>query len=53
MKKENMVQNFDLSELLPPEVLVTSAGTHLYRMGLSHFPYGWKRRKKFHRTIEL
>jgi hypothetical protein len=51
MKKENMVQNFDSSKLLPPEVLVTSAGTHLYRIGLSHFPYGWKRRKKFHKPL--
>jgi hypothetical protein len=42
-----MVENFDPSELLPREVLVTSAGSHLYRIGLSHFPYGWKR-KKFH-----
>ncbi len=46
-----MVHNFDPSELLPPEVLVTSAGTHLYRIGLSHFPYGWKRRKKFHKPL--
>jgi hypothetical protein len=51
MKKENMVENFDPSELLPPEVLVTSAGSHLYRIGLSHFPYGWKRRKKFHNPL--
>jgi hypothetical protein len=35
-------------EPLPPELLVTSAGSHLYRIGLSHFPNGWKRRKKFH-----
>jgi hypothetical protein len=46
-----MVENFDPSELLPPEVLVTSAGTHLYRIGLSHFPYGWKRRNKFHNPL--
>jgi hypothetical protein len=43
-----MVEKFDPSQPLPPEVLVTSAGTHLYRIGLSHFPYGWKKRKKFH-----
>jgi hypothetical protein len=43
-----MFENFDPSQLLPPKVLVTSAGSHLYRIGLSHFPYGWKRRTKFH-----
>jgi hypothetical protein len=46
-----MVENFDPSELLPPEVLVTPAGSHLYRIGLSHFVYGWKRRKKFHNPL--
>jgi hypothetical protein len=46
-----MAENFDPSELLPPEVLVTSAGTHLYHIGLSHFPYGWKRRKIFHNPL--
>jgi len=46
-----MVENFDPSELLPPELLATSAGSHLYRIGLSHFPYGWKRRKKFHNPL--
>jgi hypothetical protein len=46
--KEEMVQIFNLSELLPPELLVTSAGSHLYRIGLSHFLNGSKRRKKFH-----
>jgi hypothetical protein len=46
-----MVENFDPSELLPPELLATSAGSHLYRIGLSHFPYGWKRRKKFHKPL--
>jgi hypothetical protein len=43
-----MVEIFNPSEPLPPELLVTSAGSHLYRIGLSHFPFGWKRRKKFH-----
>jgi hypothetical protein len=46
-----MVENFDPSQLLPPEVLIISAGTHLYRIGLSHFVYGWKRRKKFHNPL--
>jgi hypothetical protein len=46
-----MIENFDPSQLLPPEVLVTSAGSHLYRIGLSHFPYGWKRRTKFHNPL--
>jgi hypothetical protein len=46
-----MVENFDPSQLLPTEVLVTSAGSHLYRIGLSHFPYGWKRRTKFHNPL--
>jgi len=43
-----MVEIFNPSEPLPPELLVTSAGSHLYRIGLSHFPFGWKRRKKIH-----
>jgi hypothetical protein len=43
-----MTDNFNPSQLLPPEVLVTSAGSHLYRIGLSHFQNGWKIRKKFH-----
>jgi hypothetical protein len=46
-----MAENFDPSEPLPPEVLVTSAGSHLYRIGLSHFPYGWKKKKKFHKPL--
>jgi hypothetical protein len=46
-----MIENFDPSELLPPEVLVTSAGSHLYRIGLSHFSYGWKRRTIFHKPL--
>jgi hypothetical protein len=46
-----MAENFNPTELLPPELLITSAGTHLYRIGLSHFAYGWKRRKKFHNPI--
>ncbi len=48
---EDMAENFDPSELLPPEVLVSSAGTHLYRIGLSHFPYGWKKRRKFYKPL--
>jgi hypothetical protein len=43
-----MAENFELLELLPLELLVTSVGTHLYRIGLSHFPYGLERRKNFH-----
>jgi hypothetical protein len=42
-----MANNFDPSEPLHPEVLVTSAGSHLYRFGLSDFPYGWKKGKNF------
>jgi hypothetical protein len=44
-----MVQNLNPLQPLPPELTITSAGSHLYRIGLSHFPYGWKRRAKvFH-----
>jgi hypothetical protein len=47
-KRKDMVENFDSSELLPPEVLVTSSGTHSYHIGLSFSPNGSKRMKKFH-----
>ncbi len=43
-----MVKILNPSKPLPSELLVTSAGSHLYRIGLSHFPNGWKSRKKFH-----
>jgi hypothetical protein len=42
-KIEDMTKNFDPSEPLPPELLVSSAGSHLYRIGLSHFRFGWKK----------
>jgi hypothetical protein len=46
--REVKSENFESSKPLPREVLVISAGTHLNRIGLSHFPYGWKKRKRFH-----
>jgi hypothetical protein len=46
-----MIKVFNPSELLAPEVLVTTARTHLYRISLSFFPNESKRRKKFRNPL--
>jgi hypothetical protein len=42
---------FKATALLPPNDVLDSAGTHLYRIGLSLYPFGSKRRNIFHNPI--
>jgi len=48
---ENTENIFNPSELLPSDVCVRSAGTHLYYIGLSHFSIGSKKRRKIHNPL--
>ena len=34
----------DVKNILPPDLQIPEAGSHLYRIGLSLFPYGYKPR---------
>jgi len=43
--------HFDPNIILPKEVIITSAGSHLYRIGLSLFPNGSVKRDQFHNHI--
>jgi hypothetical protein len=40
-------KGFDPKDLIPPEKIIGSAGSHLYLIGLSHFPFGTKLRNRF------
>jgi len=42
-----MAQNFDSQQLLSKEVIIESAETNLYRIGLSNYKVGHKSRNKF------
>jgi hypothetical protein len=44
-------RHFDASKLLSPNIIIESAGTHLYRIGLSLFQSGSKKRDIFHNLI--
>jgi len=48
---EEKLRKFNPNELLPHDIVISSAGTHLYRIGLSHFPNGLIRRSKFNNPI--
>ncbi len=37
---------FDSSVILPASTIIKSAGSHLYRIGLSHYQFGDKKRTK-------
>ena len=44
-------KEFDVTKPLPTELLITSAGSHLYRIGLSHFRNGSQIRNKIHNPL--
>jgi len=44
-------ENFDPRYLLPENIVIKSAGTHFYRIGLSLFPNGSKKRSKIHNPL--
>jgi len=43
--------HFNSKELLPHHIVITSAGTHLYRIGLSLFPTQLSKRNRLHNPI--
>jgi len=47
----NREVNFDPKRLLPSNIRIDSAETHLYRIGLSLFPNGIIKRNRFHNPI--
>jgi hypothetical protein len=42
---------FNSSVILPPDLVISSAETHLYRMGLSLYPKGSESRPKLHNPL--
>jgi hypothetical protein len=48
---ESKQSNFDPKALLPEDKIINTSGTHLYRIGLSLFPNGLKKRKRFHNPM--
>jgi len=48
---DKKLRKFNPNELLPENIVISSEGTHLYRIGLSHFPNGFIRRTKFNNPI--
>jgi hypothetical protein len=46
-----MEADFDPNKLLPNGIIIDSAGTHLYGIGLSLFPYNLTKRSKFHNPL--
>jgi len=45
---KNSESDFDISKPLPPNLVLTSAGNHLYKIGLSLFPFGSETRRPFY-----
>jgi hypothetical protein len=43
--------DFNPIDILPERVIITSAGSHLYKIGLSLFPNGCVKRDKFHNPV--
>src|SRR5688572_26171627 len=41
-------EKININRCLPPEIAIKSAGTHLYRIGLSEFTFGPYLRSKFY-----
>ena len=46
LKNNNKV--FKISEAIPNELLIPSAGNHLYRIGISHFRNGSEKRHRIY-----
>ena len=46
-----MAEDFLLSDVIPKELQIPSAGNDLYRIGLSHFCYGSEKRNRFHNPL--
>jgi hypothetical protein len=44
-------ENFNPRDILVEDIVIKSAGSHLYRIGLSLFPKGSKKRNKFHNPL--
>src|SRR5688572_19681008 len=41
-------ESLDIYKCLPSEIAINTAGTHLYQIGLSHFPFGPRTRNLFY-----
>jgi hypothetical protein len=48
---ESKQSNFDPKVLLPKDKIINTAGTHLYRIGLSLFTNGFKKRNRFYNPM--
>ena len=44
----NQSNQINVDRCLPPELVIDSAGSHLYRIGLSQFPFGSQSRGQLH-----
>ena len=47
----NLLNNIDVNKVLPPNLIVRSAGTDLYRIGLSLYPIENVKRSLFYNPI--
>jgi hypothetical protein len=50
-KMKKIESHFNPPEVLPSELVISSAGTHFYGIGLSHFGSGSQIRDRFHNPI--